>query len=83
MGSLNSLCKSFNVPEKYCKSSMDHNYTEETWEENIHIWKPYLKLDITSLAFIMVKLFKTLFDITGLQARKSLSIASFAKKYVD
>lgn len=32
MGPLNKLCKSFKVPEQYCKSAIDHNYTESTWE---------------------------------------------------
>ena len=28
IGSLDKLCKSFNVPEQYAKSKINHNYTE-------------------------------------------------------
>jgi len=40
-GSLDQLCKSFKVPEQYCKSSMHHeSITEDNWNdpENVAIW---------------------------------------------
>ena len=83
MGSLNNLCKSFKVPEQYCKSSIDHNYTQHTWKENEHIWGPYLKKDISSLCYIVKVLFEKLFSITNINPKNSISIASYAKKYVD
>lgn len=83
MGSLNNLCKSFKVPENYCKSSIDHNYIETTWELNESIWGPYLKLDISSLSYIIMILFKKLYDITEINPKNSISIASYAKKFVD
>ena len=58
MGSLDQLCKSFQVPKEFCKSSMHHEYiTQENWntEENRAIWKPYLDLDIISLSIVWIK----------------------------
>ena len=83
MGSLDILCKSFKVPEQYCKSKIEHNYTESTWKENEHIWGPYLKLDISSLCYIIKILFEKLYSITNINPKNSISIASYAKKYVD
>ena len=83
IGSLAKLCKSFEVPAQYCKSSIEHNYTEQTWKENEHIWGPYLKLDISALCYVVKVLFEKLYSITGINPKNSISIASYAKKYVD
>ena len=83
MGPLNKLCKSFKVPETLAKSSIEHNYTENSWKSNEHIWGPYLLRDISSLSWILRELFNKLFDITGINVNKSISIASYAKKYLD
>lgn len=83
MGTLSKLCESFKVPLQYCKSSIDHIYTKDNWKENEKIWGPYLKKDISSLSYIVKVLFKKLYSITDINPKNSISIASYAKKYVD
>lgn len=83
MGTLSKLCESFKVPLQYCKSSIDHIYTKDNWKKNEHIWGPYLKKDISSLSYIVKVLFEKLYSITGINPKSSISIASYAKKYVD
>jgi hypothetical protein len=53
--SLAHLCKSFNLPEKYCKSDMSHNLiTESNWIDYKSTWEPYLNLDVISLSLIWI-----------------------------
>lgn len=56
--SLAQLCKSFKIPEQFCKTSMHHeSITEDNWstDENRAIWKPYLDLDVISLSIIWIE----------------------------
>lgn len=77
------MCVSFKVPEEYTKSSIEHNYTEDNWKVDEKVWAPYLKRDISSLSYITMVLFEKLFSITKINPSNSISIASYAKKYVD
>ena len=47
------------------------------------MWGPYLKLDISSLSYIVKVLFEKLYKITEINPKNSISIAGYAKKYLD
>ena len=51
---LGKLCETYKVPSEYTKSSIDHHYSENTWEADEAIWGPYLKRDISSLSYIII-----------------------------
>lgn len=50
-GSLGGLCTSYKLPLALSKSAMDHTkVTADTVDSTRHIWLPYLKQDVLSLA---------------------------------
>lgn len=54
--SLDKLCKSFAIPEEYCKSNMNHDQVNESnWLSLKSVWSPYLTLDVISLSLIWIK----------------------------
>lgn len=57
------MCKSYNLPRNIRKTSLDHEgVTKDNWKQQRNEWKPYLNLDVISLAWIwddfITKMFK-------------------------
>jgi len=71
--SLSKLCKSFKVPENFCKSHIEHNYTAESWKtsESKKKWMPYLENDILSLSHIWYKFTQKMHEISKVYDEKT------------
>ena len=53
LGTLNGLCKSYSLPQEFCKGEMNHDeITELNWKSKESEWKPYLINDVLALGII-------------------------------
>jgi len=54
--SLGKLCESYQIPSNLWKTSLEHDrINADNYMKLSHEWKPYLKLDVISLACCITK----------------------------
>lgn len=74
---LSVLCKSFDT--HYRKSSMEHStITKENYLARIEEWAPYLKLDVLSLAEVMLKFESAIWQYYGESMTTNLTVSSIS-----
>jgi hypothetical protein len=75
MGSLSKLCESYNIPQQYCKSSMNHDQvTQENYKSLRSEWEPYLRLDVISLGLVWASYLKSIGEVLQDKEKKFVDI---------
>ena len=80
----NKIGDSYNLQPNLPKQEMDQDEIfEDTWEDKEHEWLPYLKNDVSSIAFSYARYAKGMEDLTYFGMKNSLTLPSPPEKYFN
>jgi hypothetical protein len=72
--SLSKMCDSFQIPSNLHKTQLDHDdITKDNFMNKISEWRPYLQLDVISLACVITKFNKIMTDLVGQNMQSCIS----------
>src|SRR5438093_7044510 len=75
------MCESFKIPENIRKTGLDHNAVNKSnYLAMRPKWKPYLKLDVVSLAAIVIKYSTIMTDLVDQNMTSNISAPSLTFK---